>query len=151
MAQITQILLFSGMSILEKSKITVWERHLFKKSFRYGSFRNVPTLRKEVFSGASVKRVFLYSSNNSDSVAFGNAGFAEIKDHSLRTTPFQKKFCYGSFRHVTTLRKKVFSGAPVKCFFLYGWNNPNSVVFKNSGFGEIKDHSLCTIDFLKVF
>ena len=118
MAQITQILLFSGRSILEDSKITVWERHLFKKSFCYGSFRNVPTLCKEVFSGAPVKCVFLYGSNNSDSVAFGNAGFAEIKGHIWERHLFKKTFCYGSFRYVSTLHKKVFSGAPVKCFFL---------------------------------
>ena len=34
---------------------------------------------------------FLYESNNTDSVVFENDGFAEIKDHSLRTTAFQKK------------------------------------------------------------
>ena len=31
MAQITQILLYLGMPLLEKSKITAWYRHLFKK------------------------------------------------------------------------------------------------------------------------
>ena len=31
MAEITEILLFSGMPLLERSKTTVWERHLFKK------------------------------------------------------------------------------------------------------------------------
>ena len=36
--------------------------------------------------------VFVYGSNNSHSVIFGNATFGEIKDHSLKTTPFQKKF-----------------------------------------------------------
>ena len=33
MAQITQIVLFPGMLLLERPKITVWERHLFKKKF----------------------------------------------------------------------------------------------------------------------
>ena len=55
------------------------------------------TLRKEVFSGAPVKRVFLYGSNNSDSVAFGNAGFAEIKDDTLRATLFQKSILLWKF------------------------------------------------------
>ena len=85
------------MPVLQKSKITVWERHLFKKKFCFGSFRNVSTLRKEVFSGAPVKRVFLYGSNNSDSVAFGNACFAEIKDGTLRTTLFQKSILLWKF------------------------------------------------------
>ena len=49
------------------------------------------TLRKKVFSGAPVKCFCLYGSNNLDSVVFGNVAFGEIKDHSLRTTPFQKK------------------------------------------------------------
>ena len=39
-----------------------------------------------------VRFSFLYESNNSDSVVFENDGFAEIKDHSLRTKPFKKKF-----------------------------------------------------------
>ena len=48
-------------------------------------------MRKKVFSGASVKCVFLYGSYNSEYVLFNNVDLAEIKDHSLRTTPFQKK------------------------------------------------------------
>ena len=52
---------------------------------------------------------------------------------------------------MSILRKKVFLGAPVKCFSLYGSNNSDSVVFRNVGFTEIKDHSLSTIDFLKTF
>ena len=48
-------------------------------------------LRRKLFSGAPVKCVFLYGSNNSDCVIFGNATFGEINDRSLRTTPFQKK------------------------------------------------------------
>ena len=33
----------------------------------------------------------LYGSHNSDSAVFGNVAVGEIKDHSLTTTPFQKK------------------------------------------------------------
>ena len=51
-AQIIQILLFSGML---RSKVTVWEQHLFQNVFVYGRFWNVPTLHKKVFSGAPVK------------------------------------------------------------------------------------------------
>ena len=54
---------------------------------------------------------------------------------------------------ISTLRRKVFSVAPVKHFFLEGSNNSGSVVSGNDGFEEIKGHSLSTsrIDFLKVF
>ena len=86
MVQITQTLLFSGMPLLERSKITVWKRHLFHKKICY-----VSTLCKKVFSGAPVKCAFLYESNNLNSVVFENDGFAEIKDHSLRTTTFKTK------------------------------------------------------------
>ena len=95
MAQITQILLFSGMSVLERSKITVPERELFKYIFCYEKFRYVFTLRKEVFSEAPLKFFFLYCLNNSDSVISVNSGIPELKDQSLRTTPFQEYFCYG--------------------------------------------------------
>ena len=107
----------------------------------------VSTLRKKVFSGAPVKCVFLYGSKNSDSVV----GFAEIKDHSLRRTPSQKTFCNRGFMYMSTLREKIFSGALVNFFFLYGSNNSDSVVFRNAGFGEMKDHTLSTIDFCKSF
>ena len=151
MAQITQILLFLRIQLLQRSKITVWERHLFKKKICYGSFRYMSTLHKRVFLGALVKYVFLYGSNNSDSVVAENDGFVDIKNHSLRETSFKKKIINESFGFVSTLRKKIFSGASVKCFSCYGSNNSDSVVFMNAAFGEIKDHRLSTIDFLKIF
>ena len=114
----------------------------FLRKFIYGSFGFLSTLHKKVFLGAPVKWFFFYGSNKSDSVVFKNAAFREIKDHSLRTTSFQKKPCYGSFGFVSTLYKKLFSIAPVKCFFPYNSNNWDSVVFWNAAFGEIKDRSL---------
>ena len=87
------------------------------------------TLRKNVFSGPSVKFVFFYGSINTDSVVFGSAAFWEIEGHRHRATSFQKKKFYGSFGFVSILRKKVFLGAPVKCFSLYGSNNSDSVAF----------------------
>ena len=56
-----------------------------------------------------------------------------------------------SFRYLSTLRKKVFPTAPVKCFFLWGSKNLDSVVFKNAGFREIKDDSLRATPFREVF
>ena len=131
---------FLVMSILQWSKITVWERPLFKKQIINGSFEFGSTLHEKVFSGAPVKCFTLYGSNNSDSVVFGDAAFRGIKKHSLRTT---------SFRHVSKLHKKVFSEAPVKCFSLYGSNNLDPVVFGNTTFGEIKDHILKLTPFQK--
>ena len=94
--------------------------------------------------------IFFYESINSDSVVFQNDSFAEIKDHSWRTTPFQeKKKISESFGFVSTLRKKVFSGAPVICVFLYGSNKSDSVVFGNASLVEIKDHSLSMTPFQK--
>ena len=91
----------------------------------------------------------LLKHRNIDSVIFRNAGFEEINNHSLRTIPFQKKNCYGTFRYVSTLRKKLFFGAIVNCVFLYGSNNSDSVVFGNASFGMIKDHNLRMILFPK--
>ena len=45
------------------------------------------------------------------------------------------------FQVVSTLHKKLFSRAPVTCVFLGGSSNSDSVVFKNAGFGKIKDYS----------
>ena len=100
-----------------------------------------------MFSAAPVNCLFIHGSNNWDSVVFHNEGFGDIKDHSFRATPFQKKICYGSFEFVSTFHKKVFSGAPVKCLFLYGSNNSDCVIFGNAAFGETKDHSLRTTPF----
>ena len=54
MDQITQILLFSEMPLLERFKITVREQHIFKKKNCYESFRFASTLREKIFSRATV-------------------------------------------------------------------------------------------------
>ena len=58
MAQITQILSFSEMGLLERSKIRVLERQLLKKIICYESLGFVSALRQKVFSGAPVKCIF---------------------------------------------------------------------------------------------
>ena len=122
----------------------------FIKSFCW-SFRYVPFLWTKFFSRAPVKCFSLYGSNYTDLVVLRNVAFGEIKDHSLRTTLFQEKNSNVSFGIVSTLCKKVFSRAPVKCFSLYGLNNSDSLVFGNATFGEIKNHSLRTRRFQKIF
>ena len=59
MAKITQILLFLGMLVLERSNITVWEQHHFKNFFCYVSFMYVSTLQKRIFSAVPVKHFSL--------------------------------------------------------------------------------------------
>ena len=115
---------------------------LFQEKKFYGSFEIVSTLCKKVFARTPVKGFSLLGSNYSDYLVFGNAASGEMKDHSLRTIPFQRKICIGSFELVSTLYKKVVLKAPVQCFSLYGSNKIDSAVFRNAAFGEIKDHSL---------
>ena len=91
MGQITRIMLLWEMLLFERSKMVIWEQHLFIKEICYGTFEVVSTFRKKVFWRAPVKCVFLYGSNNSDSAILLNATIGDIKDHSLRTTPFPKK------------------------------------------------------------
>ena len=114
-------------------------------------FRYVPSLWTKLFLRAPVKCFSLYGSNYTDLVVLKNVPFGEIKDHSLRTTLFQKKDFNASFGIVSTLCEKVFSRAPVKCFSLYGLNNSDSLVFGNATFGEIKNHNLKTRRFQKIF
>ena len=51
---------------------------------------------------------------------------------------------------MSTLHKKAFSEAPVKCVFLYGSDNSYCAVLGNVTFGEIKDYNL-TAPFQKKF
>ena len=97
MGQITQIMLLLGMPLLERSKMVIWEQHLFIKEICYGTFEVVSTFRKKVFWRAPVKCVFLYGSNNSDSAILLNATIGDTKDHSLRTTPFPTKHLLWKF------------------------------------------------------
>ena len=119
MAQITQILLLSWMPLSKRSKITVWERKLFKNKFIYGSFWFVSTLRKKVFSGAPMKSFSLHGLNNSDSVVFGNPGFAETIDHGLRTKTFQKEIYLWKFWVCIFLTWKGISRSTNESFFFF--------------------------------
>ena len=48
-------------------------------------------ITEKVFWGASVKFSSGFGSSNSDSVVFRGAAFGEIKDYSLKKTPFWKQ------------------------------------------------------------
>ena len=62
----------------------------FQRKICIGSFELVSTLLKKVVLKAPVS--CFYGSSNSDAAVFRNATFGEFKDHSLKRTPFQKKF-----------------------------------------------------------
>lgn len=79
---------------------------------------SLPNVKKS-FQQHQWNDIFFRTQITLDSVVFWNVSFGETKDHSLAMTPFQKNFCYGSFRFVSTLGKKQFSAAPVKCFFFF--------------------------------
>ena len=49
------------------------------------------------------------------------------------------------------LCKKIFSGAAVKCFFLYDSNNSDTVVFENVGFRENQKSTFENDTFSRVF
>ena len=124
--KLLRLCLFSGVWLLEISKITVWERYFFNKKKFYGGFEIVSTLCEKLFSKAPVKCFSLNGSHYSDSLVFRNAAFGEIKYHILKKTAFSNKF-YWSFRYMSVLHKKVFSRAPVKWFSLCGSYNSGSV------------------------
>ena len=105
MAQITQILLFSEMSLLERSKISL-RMTIFQKKIAMDVLGLcLPYLK--LFSRVPVKCFSLYDSNNPDSVVFGNTTFGEIKDHKLRTTPLVFFF----MAQITQIL--LFSGMPI--------------------------------------
>ena len=149
MAQITQILLFSGILLLKRWKIIVWKINLSSNKSCWSSFRYVSSLSKKIFFRAPVKCFSLYGSNYSDSGPFKNIAFGDIQDHSLKKVHFKKKNCFWNFNYVSTFRKKVFSRVPVKCFSVFGSNNSDSFVFEYATFGETKDHSLVATLFQK--
>ena len=117
-AQITYILLFSRMPVSWRTKIRLWEWHLFQNFFYYGRFRHASILRRKVFSAASAKW-FFFTAQISQIQLFWTVPFLERSKITVwEQHLFERYFCYGSFRYLLTLCKKVFSGAPVKCFFL---------------------------------
>ena len=64
----------------------------------------------------------------------------KIKDHSLKVAAFERKIIYESFGFVSALRKKVFSGAQVKCVFLYGSNTLRVLIFAIfANFGQFRE------------
>ena len=83
---------------------------------------------------------------------FQKCRFGRDQRSKLNNYTFSKKdFCYGSCKYVSTLRKKIFSVAEVKCFRLQGSNYSDFLVFGNASLGKIKGHSLTTIPFQKIF
>ena len=112
------------MALLERWNIAVWERDLFtQKKIAMEVLGMCLCYGKKYFQGHQWSTFLSIGQITEIFLVLGNAAFGEIKDHSLRTTCFQKKNVFnGSFRYVSTLRKKVFSRALVKYFSFYGSN-----------------------------
>ena len=132
-AQIFRFSCFQECRIGRDQRSKVNNYTFSKKDFCYGSCKYVSTLRKKIFSVAEVKCFRLQGSNYSDFFVFGNASLGKIKGHSLTAIPFQKIFLVGMKVSGVCLPyvKRLFSVAPVKCFFLQGSNYSDSVVFRN--------------------
>ena len=60
------------------------------------------------FVRADITQILLFSRT----VVFERLRITVWEGHS-----FKNVFCYGSFRYMSTSSEKVFSGAPLKCFF----------------------------------
>ena len=127
------------------------KKTFFQKKIGYWSFRYVSTLCKKVFSRAQVKCFCLYGSVSQILFFFQECGFWRGQRSHFENDSFSKKNFNASFEIVFTLCEKVFSRAPEKRFSLYGLNNSDSLVFGNATFGEIKNHSLRTRRFQKIF
>ena len=87
MPHITQILLFLLMPLLERSEITVCERHFLKKKFAMEVLSLCLPYVKRYFQKHQLSAFFFMA----QLFFWETVTFGEIKDHSLRTTSFQKK------------------------------------------------------------
>ena len=105
---LTQILLFPEMLVSERSNVTVWERHLFKNNFCYGSFRYVSSLRKKLFSGASVKCFFSMAQITQILLFLGMLVLERSKAIVWERQLFKKIFYYESFNMCLPYVKKYF-------------------------------------------
>ena len=117
-AQVTQILLFLRMPVLERSKITVGKRHLYKKRKIAMKVLGmcVPFIRRYF---QEHQFLVLLKHRNIDSVIFRYAGFEEINNHSLRTTPFQKKIAMELLGMYLPYGKSYFWSTSELCFSLW--------------------------------
>ena len=120
---VSQILFFFQECGFWRGQRSHFENDSFSKKNFNASFEIVFTLCEKVFSREPVKSFSTYGSNYSGSLVFGNAAFGDIKDHSLRMRSFEKIFTMDVLDMCLSYGKKVFSGAPVKCFSHYGSNN----------------------------
>ena len=150
MAQINQILLFTGIWLLAKSKITVWEGRFFKKKISIEILRLCLSYVKRLFKSTREVLFSLFLKFLRFCCVW-ECRFWRHQKPQLENDTFSRKSFYGGFEIVCTLSKKVFWIAPMKCFYLYGSNNSEPLAFEDSNFGVIKDDSLRTTTFQKKF
>ena len=96
-------------SILDRSKVTVWQRIISKNIFCNGSFRYVSTLHKYVFSTVSVK-FFFFRPQNAQILSFLLILIKErwrVLVWPQKTSKYM--FCIESFDYESIKCKKKFS------------------------------------------
>ena len=114
MAQISQILL------LRRSKITVWERHLFKKNLINESLGLCLPYVKRYFQEHQWS-TFLFMAQITQILLFSEMPIWERSKITVwEWQLFKNKICYGSFRYVSTLCKKgIFKSTSEALFSLW--------------------------------
>ena len=102
---VSQILFFSGMWLLERSKITLWERFLFKKKFQCKLWDCVYIMWKGIFKRTSEELFHLWF-KLLRFPSFWECRFWGYQRSQFENEIFWKNIYYGCFRYVSILRKK---------------------------------------------
>ena len=122
MAQITHIMLFLGMPLLERWKIIVYENETSSKKFLQWSFRYLSTLCKKVFSAASVK-LFSLGLKYLRLSCFGECWFWRDQRSQFKHSRFFKScFTVNFFYRDLTFVKKYLVGvnrAPISWYLVF--------------------------------
>ena len=108
-AQISQILLFSSMLVLERSKITVLGQDLFSVNFFAMKVLGIclPYVKRCFIEHQW--SAFFFRAQITQILLFLRMSVSErLKMTAWEQHLFQNLFCHGSFMYVPTLRKKVF-------------------------------------------
>ena len=92
----------------------------FQIFFCYESWKYMSTLRRKVFSGGTSEKFSSLGLKFLRFSCFQECRFGRDQRSQLNSDRhlFKKDFCCGSYKYVSTLRKKIFSVAEVKFFLL---------------------------------
>ena len=140
-AQIMQILLFSGMLVLERSKITVWEQHFFEHRiflFSMEVLHMCLTYLKRFFHKHQWSGFFL-STQMCQILLFSRMPVLEGPNIIICVQHFfKKKITMDLLGICLPYVKRYFQEHQLGALFFRAQITQDYVVFKNSGFWEIK-------------